>query len=161
MSDLKLTFYADDLIEGTEEHDLFISVTEGNREFQVLGCSYAVTDIVFERFSGDQILSASRNKITIKATKLIPAHFPPEKEPAPGEKDSESRYGIYNALEDRWEYDHQGNVFVFKRSDLGIAGAQCQALWHDYNRFGSGYRDGQKIDTVMEIRKYCIPPRQE
>lgn len=88
MSDLKLTFYVDDLIEGTEEHDLFISVTEGNREFQVLGCSYAVTDIVFERFSGDQISSASRNKITIKAMKFIPAHFPPEKE-VDTEEDSE------------------------------------------------------------------------
>lgn len=81
MSDLKLTFYVDDLIEGTEEHDMVRSITNDHeRMIEVLGCSYTVTDVIFEGFSGKEIWPTNRNKITIKAMKMIPVHFPPEKE---------------------------------------------------------------------------------
>lgn len=82
MSDIELTIYLDELVEGTEEFELVQSVTSGNLKFHMLGCSYAVTDVRNDRFSwaGRSILSVNRDKITIKAMKMIHVNQPSDNE---------------------------------------------------------------------------------
>lgn len=73
----------------------------------------------------------------------------PDMEPIPK---ADPNLGIYNNAENRWEYDHWGNVFVF--SDRAIAEAQCQAQWHRYNGVSPTFRYGEEVSVVMEVREY-------
>jgi hypothetical protein len=73
MIDLTIVIYLDDMIEGSGEHQLLIDVRRGDRFFNLLGNTYAVTECFSQTFtkSGFWPSVPEKNKTTIKAMKVV------------------------------------------------------------------------------------------